>query len=78
MTSGSIFGDPSDDQGFSDEWFKTWRKRFPAGFFPMKMKLTEDGEVSTLEVTKIEKKPVSDDLFKPPAGYTAGRIGGGA
>jgi hypothetical protein len=76
LTGGSGFGDSGNNEGFSDAWLKVWRARFPTGFFPLKIRMTDEGEVSTLEMTKVERKPVSDDMFKPPAGYTTARIGG--
>jgi hypothetical protein len=42
----------------------------------LKATTLEDGKVTTeLEATKIEPKVVSDDAFKPPAGYTEMRMG---
>ena len=42
----------------------------------LKMTSIQDGKsVVELEATKIERKPVSDDAFKPPAGYTGTSMG---
>jgi hypothetical protein len=44
--------------------------KFPEGAFLLKGEYTEGEQVRmTLEVTRVEKKPVSDDLFTPPAEY---------
>jgi hypothetical protein len=42
----------------------------------LKATRTKDGKTTTeLEATQIERKVVSDDAFKPPAGYKEVRMG---
>jgi hypothetical protein len=53
-----------------------WQEKFSEGFFPLKTVTTQNGQTMTMEVTKIEKKSVSDDLFTPPAGYTEMKMPG--
>src|SRR5215467_7405297 len=43
------------------------RNQFPKGFYILKT-VTKKGTVS--QVVSIERKPLADDLFVPPAGYT--------
>lgn len=44
--------------------------KFPEGAFLLKGEYKEGEQVRmTLEVTRVEQKPVSDDLFTPPAEY---------
>jgi hypothetical protein len=45
----------------------TWQDQVQGGF-PLKVVKTGESE-PVFEVTKIEKKSLSDDLFTPPAGY---------
>lgn len=61
---------------FDNKLIERWRSRFPNGFFPLKVRLTEDGQLAELEMIQVEPKTLSDDDFKPPAGYTEARMGG--
>jgi hypothetical protein len=49
-----------------------FRTKFKNGFFPLELTVTSQGMAMTVVVTKIEAKPVSDDLFEldVPADYT--------
>lgn len=71
MTGPSGFGGGS---AYNDQLMKVWKAKFPTGFFPLRMRITEDGDVSTIEVVRLEKKSLSDALFQPPAGYKGVRM----
>jgi len=51
----------------ADDEAKAIRQQFRDGFFMLKA--THKGR-PPVQVLKIERKPLSDDLFAPPAGYT--------
>lgn len=62
MSQGRNTGMPAELQKLAS--------RFPEGAFLLKGEYQEGEQVRmTLEVTRVEKKPVSDDLFTPPADY---------
>ncbi len=47
-----------------------WSKLLEGGAFPLKMTVTKNGQVeSTMEATKIERKPLDDSLFTVPPDY---------
>jgi len=52
-----------------DPRYAEFRRQFAGGFFPLKMEMkNEHGQVQTTMVaTKIDRRSLSDDLFKPPA-----------
>lgn len=48
-----------------------FRARFPNGFFPLRLTVTEGGKVTTdMLVTSVEQRTLADDLFTVPAGFT--------
>ena len=47
-----------------------WRARFGNGFVPLSMEMTSQAGDMTMRATAIEPKPVSDDLFEIPDGFT--------
>lgn len=64
-----------------------WRELFEDGFFPLSISMTQNAMQISMQVTNIERRSVSDDLFnlEIPDGYTempgvlgGGRGGGGA
>jgi len=64
-------------EGISDAAMRELARQFKGGFFPLKIvSRTERGD-ATIEVTKIEKKSLSDDLFAIPEGFTEIRMGRG-
>lgn len=56
--------------GLLDTRSAEFRRRFPDGFFPMKMTIHNQGTTMVMEVTSLEPKTLSDDLFDVPADYT--------
>jgi Domain of unknown function (DUF4412) len=55
----------------TDPRYAEFRRQFANGFFPLKIEGRDDqGHVSmTMVATKIDRRALSDDLFKPPADY---------
>jgi len=62
--------------GLSSQAMKELAKQFKGGFFPLKIVSKSAGGTATIEVTKVEKKPVSDDMFAIPQGFTEMRMPG--
>ena len=54
-----------------DPRFAEFRRQFATGFFPLKMEMRDEhGKVGmTMVATKIDRRALSDALFKPPADY---------
>ncbi len=54
-----------------DPRYAAFRRQFANGFFPLKMEMRDEhGKVGmTMVATKIDRRSLSDDLFKPPADY---------
>ena len=54
-----------------DPRYAEFRRQFANGFFPLKMEMRDEhGKVGmTMVATKIDRRGLSDDLFKPPADY---------
>jgi hypothetical protein len=59
----------------SKEALAEFRRSFPKGAFPLKVIDAETGK-AMLVVTKVEKKAVPDDTFRPPAGFTEIKVPG--
>jgi hypothetical protein len=54
-----------------------FRAKFPNGFFPLRLTVTEGGKVTTdMVVTAIERRALADDMFTVPAGFTEMRMPG--
>jgi hypothetical protein len=64
-------------EGMSNAAMKQFAKQFKDGFFPLKIRTQAANGAATIEVIKIEKKDVSDDLFKIPSDFTEMRMGRG-
>ena len=71
------FASPMAQQGGTGyEQFEQFRQLVGGNKGILKVTKIEDGKVvPQLEAIKIEPKPVSDDAFKPPAGYTEVKMG---
>lgn len=68
---GSSYGLPRPGDPRAAEF----RRRFKDGFFPLRLTVTEAGKVTTdMVVTSVERRALSDDLFKVPEGYTEMRM----
>jgi len=54
-----------------DPRYAEFRRQFANGFFPLKMEIRDEhGKVGmTMVATKIDRRSLSADLFKPPADY---------
>lgn len=64
--------------GMSEQMQQKIREMFGDGFFPLKMTMSQNGQNITMVAKSIEKKSVSDDIFRIPEGYTRmGGMGGG-
>lgn len=75
---GFVGVDLSGKQGLmSDEELAEMRKQFPKGAFPLKVLAAETGKPMFV-VTKVERKAVPDDAFRPPAGWTEMTMPGAA
>ncbi len=61
-----------------DPRYAEFRRQFAGGFFPLKMEMKDEhGQVQmTMVATKIDRRSLSDDLFKPPADYTEMKMPG--
>ncbi len=62
-------------EGFSPSWSKSIKDK---GFFPL-LVITRDSdgeENSRFEALEVDKKSISDDLFKIPSGYSEMKIPG--
>jgi hypothetical protein len=66
VTSALGFATVGEGGAMADDEAKSIRQQFPNGF--MILKAIHDGK--SVQVLKVEKKSLSDDLFAPPAGYT--------
>jgi len=68
LGSFMFFSDPMGGEKTKPEWQS---KLESAGYFPMEFTTRDDsGDIEThMEVTSVEKKSLSSDMFKPPAGY---------
>jgi len=66
------FANPMERPGQAgSQQFEQYRQLVAGNKGILKVTKIEDGKrVPQLEATKIERKPVSDDAFKPPVGYT--------
>lgn len=54
---------------------RQFRERFKDGFFPLKLTMMERGRVqSEMVVTSIERRTLSDNLFRVPEGYEEMRM----
>jgi hypothetical protein len=54
-----------------DARMAAFRTKFPNGFFPLRLTVTEGGKVTTdMVVTSVEQRALADDLFTVPAGFT--------
>ena len=54
-----------------------FRAKFPNGFFPLRLTVTEGGKVTTdMVVTSVEQRALADDLFTVPADFTEMRMPG--
>jgi uncharacterized protein DUF4412 len=63
-------GAPSGDFLARHPEMREMLKEFKDGFFMLKQNIVKGGKtVMTMEVTSIEKKHLSEDLFRPPPGY---------
>jgi hypothetical protein len=71
------FANPMARQGGAGyEQFEQYRQLVGGNKGILKVTKIEDGKpVPDLEATKIERKAVSDDAFKPPVGYTEIKMG---
>ena len=67
VTTALGFAAVGQGGAMADDEAKSIRQQFPNGF--MILKATHNGR-SPVQVLKVEKKSLSDDLFSPPAGYT--------
>jgi hypothetical protein len=71
--SGGSFGLPRP----GDPRMAEFRRRFKDGFFPLRLTVTEGGQMKTdMVVTSVERRALADDLFTVPAGYTEMRMPG--
>jgi hypothetical protein len=63
-------------RGSMEESMAKYKQMMSGGKGLLKMTTIENGKPTVdMVATKIEKKPVSDDAFKPPAGYTGQSMG---
>lgn len=63
-------------RGSMEESMAKYKQMMSGGKGLLKMTSIENGKATVdMEATKIEKKSVSDDAFKPPAGYTGQSMG---
>jgi hypothetical protein len=71
------FANPMAQRGGTGyEQFEQYRQLVGGNKGILKVTKVEDGKpVTEMEATKIERKLVSDDAFKPPAGYTEVKMG---
>jgi len=62
----------------NDPRYAELRRQFASGFFPLKMEMKDEhGQVQMAMVaTKIDRRNLSDDLFRPPAGFTEMKMPG--
>ena len=52
-----------------------FRRRFPNGFFPLRLTITEGQSVTyDMVVTSVEPRQLSNDLFQIPEGFTEMRM----
>ena len=71
--SGNSYGLPRP----GDARAAAFRAKFPNGFFPLRLTVTEGGNVTTdMVVTAVERRTLADDLFTVPAGFTEMRMPG--
>jgi hypothetical protein len=72
------FASMSAQGGAADPSIAGIRDAIGAGNGVVKVTTTKDGKPDmTMEVTKIDRSPVSSDEFNPPAGYTPLQMGAG-
>lgn len=61
----------------ADPRFRELMTTFKDGFFPLRTSMSKGGKIVMVsEAVKIVRKPLSNDLFGPPAGYTELKIPG--
>jgi len=72
VTTALGFVGVSQGGAMTDDQAKAIRKQFPNGF--MILKVSHNGK-PPVQVLKVEKKSLSDDLFAPPADYTEAKMG---
>jgi hypothetical protein len=73
---GGRRGGGGGGDGMSNAAMRELARQFKDGFFPLKIQSQTDRGPVSIEVTKIEKKAVSDDMFVIPEGFTEMRMGG--
>lgn len=72
-SGGNSYGVPRP----GDPRAAAFRAKFPNGFFPLRLTVTEGGKVTTdMVVTAVEQRALADDLFTVPAGFTEMRMPG--
>ena len=66
-----VQGEAGSEQRFGDPRAAAFRAKFPNGFFPLRLTVTEGGKVTTdMVVTAVEQRALADDLFTVPADFT--------
>ena len=75
---GALAGGGAASSGaMADPRLREFMKEFKDGFFPLRTSMSKGGKVVMVqEAVKIEAKPLSNDLFSPPADYTELKIPG--
>lgn len=73
ITSALGFAAVGQGGAMGDDEAKAIRQQFPNGF--MVLKASHKGK-APVQVLKVEKKSLTDDLFAPPAGYTEVKMPG--
>ena len=72
VTAALGFATVGEGGAMADDEAKSIRQQFPNGF--MILKAIHDGK--SVQVLKVERKSLSDELFAPPAGYTEIKMSG--